>query len=149
MPNFRGREPGSHVWEWTDDQGHTVYVGHGPIGHADGSMPWERLWNHRERVQGTLGKWLASLSGKPWCSWVYLPSVPLDRSTAAGVAALRRKALRRLGVQLLATRNYGGSGPMRSVTIAGIKYRSLRAAAIATNTPWATFWRRLGGRPAA
>ncbi len=146
MSNYNGRAKASHVWEWRDDTG-PRYVGWGVV-NRDG-FPWERRWAARANDPSPLGAWLRSLGDvPPALSWQHLPSVALPASSAAAVCRLRRQQLRRLGVKLLASRVYAGSRPMRSVTIAGITYPSLRAAAIATKTPWATFWRRLGGRPA-
>lgn len=112
MSNYRGREPGSHVFEWIDAEGTPRYVGHGSLDPTTGEPPWARLWASRERQRGALGEWLRSLSEPPERSHA-VPSVLLTASTAAGVARLRRGQLRRRGLRVLSDRVYSGSGRLR------------------------------------
>ena len=137
MANVNGRANASHVWEWIDESGQPVYVSWGTID-SSYQTPWERLWADRAKCRGTLGEWLRTLTEAPRCSWRYLPSVPLDRSTCAAVCRMRRRQMRAQGVKLLTAGNYRGGDGLPRATLG---YPSLRQAAAAMNIPWATFWR--------
>jgi hypothetical protein len=135
--------PNQYVWEWLDEKGNPVYLGNMPA--KNGEHPADILWDRRRTLNSPLGKWLQSLPEQPPRSQE-LVSVIMYRSEANALAAMERKRLKKLNVQLLSNRPFGtkiGGGYARAViSPQGDLYESVRAAAAEEGVDAATITRR-------